>query len=335
MNVWHRYANEVVGAVVVAAGIAFLAAVLHAGVLKDWFTPSVTLRLLLPDAGMAGLSVGADVEILGTRAGTVRRIVIDPTRQMYAEVSLEPQMRVFVRADSTAVIRKRFGVAGDAFVDISRGTGRELDWEFAVLAATTERAPTDTIGQILDEVREKVMPLIDETGKAVQGLAAVAQRLQDADGPFERTMTSLASISGRIDRGEGILGKVLSDEQLAEQLTAIVGDARKMVNDASSLMAEMDKATRDSRLQDIMKRTESVLAALQVTTTNLARASPQFTQITQNVAAGTANLPALLLQAQLSARELELMLTQLRSHWLLGGGSTQPAPRRLPVSNVR
>ena len=113
MNVWHRYANELVGAVVVGAGIAFLAAVLHAGVLKDWFTPSVTLRLLLPDAGMAGLSVGADVEILGTRAGTVRRIVIDPARQMYAEISLEPQMRVFVRADSNAVIRKRFALDGE------------------------------------------------------------------------------------------------------------------------------------------------------------------------------------------------------------------------------
>ena len=35
------------------------------------------------------------------------------------------------RRDSKALIRRRYGVAGAAFVDISRGTGSELDWSDA------------------------------------------------------------------------------------------------------------------------------------------------------------------------------------------------------------
>src|SRR5258706_2740015 len=64
-----RHADEWVGLLVVAAVAAFLGAILHAGVLRDWFRPVSHLRIVLPEAGVAGLSVGADVEVLGTHAG--------------------------------------------------------------------------------------------------------------------------------------------------------------------------------------------------------------------------------------------------------------------------
>jgi len=335
-SVWHRYTNELVGGIVLVCAGLFVAAGLHAGLLKDWFTPAVKLRLLLPEGGTGGLSVGASVEILGTNAGTVRRIVIDPKRQIYAEVTLDDQMRVFVHRDSKATIKRRFGVAGDAYVEISRGTGEELDWEFAVLSATSDRAPTDTIDQVLDEVRQRILPLLEDGGKAVQAFGAVATRLQDPNGPFERVMGSLASISGRIDRGEGLAGRILSDEELGRELAAAVTDMRHMIGDANHLVDELNRVTGDARLQDLMKRTETVLASLQVATANLARASVQFPQVTQNVNAVTGSLPALLLQAQMSARELELLLSQLRGNWLLGGGGQPPpAARRLPASEVR
>src|SRR5687768_5517723 len=95
-----RYASEATGLVV-----------LQAGVLHNWFRPSVVLRVILPAEGVGGLARGAAVDILGTRAGEVTRIVIDPTQQMHAEVRLEENMQVYVRRDSRAVIRKRFGVA--------------------------------------------------------------------------------------------------------------------------------------------------------------------------------------------------------------------------------
>ena len=78
-----------------------------------------------------------------------------------------------------------------------------------------------------------------------------------------------------------------------------------------------------------------MLASLQTTTRNLAATTPQ---ITRNVAETTDTLPTTLLQAQLAARELELLLGQLRHHWLFGGGGSNatPAPnRRAPALEVR
>ena len=65
----------------VLAALLFAGAVLQAGALRDWMRPTVTLRVLLPEQGVGGLSVGADVEVLGTRAGTVRRVVMEPAQR--------------------------------------------------------------------------------------------------------------------------------------------------------------------------------------------------------------------------------------------------------------
>src|SRR6516164_5688623 len=125
--IWWRRADQLVGLLVVVAVAIFLGVILQAGVLRDWFRPVSHLRIMLPEAGAAGLSVGADVEILGTQVGTVRRIVISPNQQMYAEAEIDEQARPFIRRDSRALIRKRFVVAGAAYLDISRGHGPELD----------------------------------------------------------------------------------------------------------------------------------------------------------------------------------------------------------------
>ena len=71
-----RHTNEWVGLMVVLAALLFVGAVLEAGVLRDWFRPVSRLRILLPQSGVGGLAVGADIDVLGIRAGTVTRVVL-------------------------------------------------------------------------------------------------------------------------------------------------------------------------------------------------------------------------------------------------------------------
>jgi phospholipid/cholesterol/gamma-HCH transport system substrate-binding protein len=139
-----RHTDEWVGLLVIVAVLLFLGSVLEAGVLRDWFRPVSHLRIVLPQAGVGGLAVGADVEVLGIHAGIVRRIVLNPNQQMYAEADIDQQAEAFIRRDSEAVIRRRFGLAGAAYVDISRGTGASLDWTYAVVDAS-ERQPTRSV----------------------------------------------------------------------------------------------------------------------------------------------------------------------------------------------
>jgi phospholipid/cholesterol/gamma-HCH transport system substrate-binding protein len=276
----------------------FVAVLINAGLLKDWFQPSFTLRIILPDEGVSGLAPGAEVQVLGTRAGEVRRIVIDPNGRMHAVARVEDQMRPFIRRDSQVSIRRQFGVAGAAYIDISRGTGPQLDWSYAVVSSQSERAATDTIGQMVDEVRAKIIPLMDDVQKAVVAFTAVAQRAVDPGGPLEQTLASAASIARKVESGEGVAGRLIANDKMASDLEATLLSVRETAG-------QIERTTKDPRIAQIIVKTDSILTSLQATTRNLAATTPQ---ITQNVTATTDALPTTLLQAQLAGRELELLL---------------------------
>jgi phospholipid/cholesterol/gamma-HCH transport system substrate-binding protein len=318
--------NEIVGAVVLACVGIFVAALINAGLVKDWFQPSFTLHILLPEDGVSGLAPGAEVQVLGTRAGEIRRIVIDPNQRMHAVARVEDQMRPFIRRDSQVSIRRQFGIAGAAYIDISRGSGAEVDWSYAVVTATSDRAPTDTIGQLVDELRGKILPLIDDAQKAVQAFTLVAQRAVDSMAPLEQTLTASAGIARRVEKGEGVAGRLVANDKLAADLEATALSLREFAG-------QLELTSKDPRIAEVLQKANAILASLQTTTRGLAETTPK---ITQNVISTTDTLPATLLQAQLAAHQLELLLAQLRQHWLLGGSSA-PAPTgtRAPAVQVR
>jgi phospholipid/cholesterol/gamma-HCH transport system substrate-binding protein len=306
-----RHTDEWVGALVIAAMAVMLVAALQAGVLRDWFKPTSELRLVLPEGGVGGLEVGADAEILGTRAGRVKQIVLDPNQQMYALIDLDEQATAFIRRDSSAVIRRRFGVAGAAFVDISRGTGEEMDWSYAVIEATTERAPTDSISALIDEVREKVFPILDNAGNATR---------------------SLAEIVDRINRGEGSVGRLLVDEALVQQVETIVASARDATGALNQLMQKLGGA---EGVPGVLAQADTTMSTVQRMLDDLAVAAKNVPAIAKNVEGGTANLPALLSQLQVTVDQLDKLIVQIRNSWLLGGGAPQPQqPTQFSPSQV-
>ena len=150
-----RYASRRVGALILIALGIFVLAVLEADFVRDLFKSTLSLRVILPESGLAGLNQGATVQILGTDAGTIREIVIDPKQRFHAVAEIEEAMEPFVRRDSKVFIRKQFGIAGAAYLEITRGQGEPLDWDYAVLTAEPDQAPTESMGAILEDVRHR------------------------------------------------------------------------------------------------------------------------------------------------------------------------------------
>jgi phospholipid/cholesterol/gamma-HCH transport system substrate-binding protein len=318
-----RHTDRWVGALVVLSVVLFLGALFQRGVIREWFTQGDTLMVLLPEEGVAGLAVGAEAEVLGIRAGSVRRIIVDPERRIRAELRIEEQAKPFIRQDSTAVVRRRFGVAGPAYLDIQRGQGEPLDWNFAWINATSERAPTETVGALLDELQKRVFPILDELRTGTAAFASAAQRL---------------------DRGEGTVGRLLADDTLVRR-------AEEATQRAATLMQNLETASRDvqnlsaslngtltgtgaggrpapNSLPALMARADRALAQIERATADIARATPALPRVTANVRDGTDSLPAVMVQAQEAARQMELLLLQLRRHWLLGGGGGGAAETR-------
>jgi phospholipid/cholesterol/gamma-HCH transport system substrate-binding protein len=315
-----RHTDEWVGLLVIAAVVLFVGAILEAGVLRDWFRPVAHLRIVLPQSGVGGLAAGADIEVLGIHSGTVRSIVLNPNQQIYAEADIDRQAEPFIRRDSKAVIRRTFGVAGAAYVDISRGTGAPMDWSYAVIDATTETGPTDMLTAMLAEVQQKVFPVLDDA---------------------KRTMDALAALTTGLQKGEGTIGRLLTDDTLAretEQQITSLSPIIERLNDAAQQIDELAQRAASSKdgAPELLRRADALLANLQSATGELARAAPELPAISRNLAGATADLPSLLTQTQETAGDLQRLVTQLRGMWLLGGGGREPPePRRLPTSQIQ
>jgi len=343
-----RYANQAVGVFVILTVIIFGAAFLFSGQVREWLEPGERIKVILPSDGLFGLSEGAEVEVLGTRAGKVLRIVINPDRKMHADVQIQSDMKPFVRRDSSATIRKRFGVAGDSFLDISRGFGEPLDWEFAVINATADRAPTESISEILDQVRTKVFPVIDDTRQAMHLILAVVEDLQDPEGDMQQLLVNLNTVSGKIARGEGVIGRLLAEEKMMDDFVTLVtglnqsmarfdplfDDLAATIGNVSEISAQINEQSKG--LPEITLKLKELLVSVQVVMKDLSRTTPQLPRIAENVGQATDSVPVLLLQTQQVMAELELLVRQLQSHWLLGGSAakTQPTSTRISPAEV-
>lgn len=311
--------NEAVGALVLAALAVFVAAVLQAGVLGPLLRPALTLRVILPPEGTAGLSAGASVEVLGTRAGQVRRIVIDPRQQLYAEVRLDQGMDVFVRRDSRVFIRRQFGIAGATYLEITRGLGEPLDWDYAVLEVTREQAPTETLGELIEDLRDRLVPVFEDVGRITRAAAEITET---------------------IARGQGSIGRLLADDTLVRELETAAAQLDRTLAEANLVVADVREAIRAAGLAaeglpGLLATAERALANVEAATRDLARASPEAPRIARDAAAAVATLPALLTQVQQATAELDRLLVALRTHPLIGGGRAPEEAPRVPAREVR
>ena len=269
-----RHTDEWVGALVIAAVALLLIAALQAGVLREWFKPTAELRLVLPSAGVAGLEVGADVEILGTRAGRVNEIVLDPRSADVRHAARSTSRRRPSSAGTARPsIRRRFGVAGAAFVDISRGTGEEMDWTYAVVEAVTERAPTDSVSALIDEVRQKVFPILDNAGRV---------------DPVRWRRSPSASTAAR-----AMSAACWSMSSMMKEAEATVGSARDAVAALNLLMADLAEIRRQPQRPDrsgqrarrrsrILAQTDQNLATLKKILDDVAVATQRTPAIAKN-----------------------------------------------------
>jgi phospholipid/cholesterol/gamma-HCH transport system substrate-binding protein len=200
-----------------------------------------------------------------------------------------------------------------------------MDWTSAVIEAVTERAPTDSVSALIDEARQKVFPILDNANRVTQSLAEVAER---------------------INRGEGNVGRLLVDETIVKEAEATVASARDAVTALNTLMAELQtsagnltaltqKVGGPDGVPAVLAQADQNLAALKKILDDVAVATQRMPAIAKNVEGGTANLPALLTQLQVTIQKLEQLVAQLQRSWLLGGGGAQPqAPTQFSPSQV-
>jgi phospholipid/cholesterol/gamma-HCH transport system substrate-binding protein len=311
-----RHVNEITGIFVILVVVVLIAAIVWTGYRQRWFRGTVTLRIVLPEAGAAGIRQGSEVYFLGTLVGTVSNVIVDAAGRMEAGTSIRSDFFRFVREDSSAVVKKKFGVAGDAYFEITRGQGQPLPKKDASIIC---KELPGTMETAIEDVRSAVLPVVEKLSVGLGTWTTLGEKLSAGADAWTRLGTNLGEsgqlldqLIGRLDRivagveqGKGTAGKLLTDPALADDLKTI-----------------LDKGNVS------MDQLENILKDVQLASTDLSAVS-------EALAIEAKDLPGLVLQTQQTLHELERLIEGIERHWLIRKYIEQRHPNtRIPPSEV-
>jgi phospholipid/cholesterol/gamma-HCH transport system substrate-binding protein len=289
-----RRVNELTGLFVLAVLALVVAGAVFSAHSQRWFARKYAFDVLLPEAGAFGLRRGGEVFISGVSVGWVDDVVPVNEGRLKARVKVRADFERFVRVDSTASIKKVFGVAGDSFIEITPGTNAPLpSRDGHIVCLSAEELPA-RMERILEEVRAGLLPVVSKAGTTLEAWGKLGSDLQQTQQHLEQLVTRLDGLAGRVEHGEGSVGKLLTD-------TALVDEAQKLLARANSVMGELQGAATN----------------LNTTLISLQSGTARLPEITEAVAKEAKDLPGLVQQTQVSMRELERLVEAVQRHWLL------------------
>jgi phospholipid/cholesterol/gamma-HCH transport system substrate-binding protein len=311
-----RHVNEITGTFVILVVVVLIAAAVWTAHSQGWFRGTVTLRIVLPEVGAAGIRQGSEVYFLGTLVGTVFDVLVDATGRMEARTSIRTDFFRFVREDSSAVVKKTFGVAGDAYFEITRGQGEALPKNDASIVC---KELAGTMETAIEEVRRAVLPVLEKLSAGVDTWITLGTKLSaGADAwtglgtnlgetrqQWNRLIARLDGLVAGVEQGKGTAGKLLTDPAVADEVKTI-----------------LDKGNVS------MDQLQVILKDVQVAGTHLSAVSEALAQEAQD-------LPGLVLQTQQTLQELKRLIEGIEKVWPIRSHIEQRQPSmRIPPSEV-
>jgi phospholipid/cholesterol/gamma-HCH transport system substrate-binding protein len=297
-----RHVNAITGTFVLVVVALLVVSVVWTGRSQRWFQSNVPLRIILPEAGAAGIRPGSEVYFLGTRVGSISDLMVDATGRMEARASMRRDFFRFVRADSSAVVKRKFGVAGDAYFEITRGEGLPLRERNAAIHC--EELP-GTVETAIEEVRQATLPVLQKLSVGLDTWNALGTKLATTQEHLDQLITGINELVAGVAQGKGTAGEILTDSTLAE-------DAQQLLTQA----------------KDTMTALHEVVADLKVAVLNVQHGTTRLPEFTGALADEAKDLPGLVRQTQISMRELERLIEAMQRHWLVRKlvDHAEPAP---------
>ncbi|MGA2220616.1 MAG: MlaD family protein [Verrucomicrobiia bacterium] len=280
-----RHVNAITGTFVLAVVAVLIAAIVWTSHSQRWFRSNATLRIVLPATGAAGIRQGSEVYFLGTLVGTVSDVSVDPTGRMEARVNIRRDFFLFVRADSSAVVKRKFGVMGDAYFEITRGHGQPLREKDASIVCN-EPQPS-ALETALEEVRREAVPALNKLSAGLDAWTKLGTDLGETRQQLNQLIARLDNIVAGVEQGKGTAGRLLTDPTVADELEELLAKAN----------ASMDE--------------------LKLILGNVQQASTNFPAIAGSVNQSAQDLPALVAQTQQTMHEIERLVRGMQRHWLI------------------
>ncbi len=252
-------------------------------------------RLVAGFGQTLGLVQGATVRLAGVAVGHVGEIRLPEAGggKVRVEILIARRVQDRIRADSIARI-ETLGLLGDKIVDISLGSpGAAILQEGAELR--TEE-PFDT-ARLTQQGAELLKNLIDLSAELRTGLARVTASPAASD--LEATVRSLRSLATEIERGQGVLNRLVYDRKLG----AALADAGETLRQVGETVRRIDRALADPQTANLASEAGRTLAEARA-------AAERVNRILREVEEGRGTLHALIYDEGRVLKDLEGLLAR-------------------------
>lgn len=202
--------------------LLFVAAIFVIGKQQNLFDPVFTLHTRFNN--VSGLQVGNSVRFSGINIGTVDRIRIVNDTTVQVSMVVKKDVQKFIKADSEAGIGSE-GLIGDRLVTISNGSADAKSVRDGQAIGSNEPVETDAILATLE---------------ITAGNAAIMSE-------------DLSEIMNKINNGQGTLGRLINDEQIAKNLDATMSNLK---TSSRKLDENMEAAKHNFLLRGYFKKKE-------------------------------------------------------------------------------
>jgi len=282
-----RYVNEIVGGFVMLVVLLLLTGILVAGNAQHWFETMYEINLVFPPEGSMDLQKGAEVMLLGAKVGSVQDILVDDDGNITGSMRVRGSFMRFVREDSIALVKKKLVVTGDAYIELSRGSGKKLPRTGGEIWCMKDTEIIQMMEEAVEELRKKAEETVVLVNAAIEEYTKLAAGMNDPDGNLQQLLGNVNGLLEDIRSGEGIPAKILNDPAMAADVAGIIEEVQKLMEKVNEMAAEMQRV--------------------------VAKLPPMADTLGGEVD----NLPVITGEAQTLMRETLLMLDGLQKHWLL------------------
>lgn len=223
-----------------------------------------TAYIFVPD--IKGLTEGNLVSISGKKVGTVENMRFttqNDTQGVVVELNIRSEYFGLISEDSRAMI-KSLGVLGDKYIDIAvgRSAGYLVDGGFL-------NAGVDPGVEELTASALKTMNTIEEvTGRINRGEGTIGKLVSSSElsDRILKTVNNIEVMTEKLATGKGLAGKLVNDEALAARFTSIVANLTSLTDSIKNGRGTLGKLIVDDQLYNnlaaLTRQSDSLLLQL-------------------------------------------------------------------------
>jgi phospholipid/cholesterol/gamma-HCH transport system substrate-binding protein len=187
------------------------------------------------------LKAGDEVRLAGVKVGSVHSTQLAGRR---AEAILDIDPKVSIASDATATISMAGLISGN-YIAIDMGSPGSPPLPDGAEIRTNPSSDLNTIMSEVGNLGKQLQDSLGSFSKAINGdgeaggglIQKLDKLVADNSARVDATMANLQEITGKINRGDGTLGKLVNDPKLHDELLATVSEIKATAEEAKAFVA--------------------------------------------------------------------------------------------------